>query len=603
MKIPSDNAANIHATRAGILRALGLRPGQTFTAQVVTHTPDGLTQLRIGSQQISLNLPSKPQIGVMLQFLFHSGGAKPQIQLMGEISKEGKLLQGGQQSQIANRGANLAQGTNTPNPPPATAPTTPTTQQAIIQQTLTNQPPPNQQAQIAQNTIIAQSANSQPHSPSQLQPQPQTTPQSAQSPNAGTIAQTNNNIPISPTMQAKLQLLPGQIISAKIIGQNQNGQTILSINQHQFTAPTNINAQTGSIAQFLVHDNGGKISLILSESNPNILNQTQGKVGGQTQINNNAQNIAMPTPNPLSQAISSAIPALVARQDSISALIANLLNLQKQNIRFDINIDKAIRALINAQTSFDAKALNGQSLKQAILQSGNFFENILAKSDMATRQNLMQGDIKSLLLALRSALKKWAGEPYGPFKPDANHPPAPSKGALPRATRQNLLQLPQTDDAKIIARSLLAQTDSALSRLKLFQISSLPEMAGRGGTGQEINIELLFSHANQNNIIRLQISKDSESNQNPNERGWNIAFAINLKEEGEVGANISFRFGKVGALIWAQKDEFADILDNLLPQLKNELEASGLDIAFLRVKKGTSEKEKQNFGKIMDNIL
>ena len=64
MRIPSDTPANVHATRSGVLKALGLRPGQTFSAQVISHTPDGLTQLQVGSKQISLALPSKPQLGI-----------------------------------------------------------------------------------------------------------------------------------------------------------------------------------------------------------------------------------------------------------------------------------------------------------------------------------------------------------------------------------------------------------------------------------------------------------------------------------------------------------------------------------------------------------
>ncbi len=618
MKIPSDSSANISSTRSGVLRALGLRPGQSFTAQVTANSPDGLTQLKIGSQLISLNLPSKPQIGVMLQFLFQSGGKNPQIALMGELDQNGKLIQPNQHQNISKE----------PKP-------------TITNQTIVKSPTPPNTAQQNIATTPASTLADSPTRPSSTysaqQPNQQQVWQTIQPPNTQAsstqpISQTVSNIPLSPAIQAKLQLLPGQIISAKVTGQSQNGQTNFTIAQQNFTAPIAGNPPIGSNLQFLVHGEAGRVSLQLNETINILTSQAQakpteqiaqtgyGNIGTKTPPlshnpqnkeiiqNIQPQNITNPTASsatsPISQAISTAIPAALARQDSIGALFANLMNLQKQNIKLDQNVKKATQSLINGQIKLDGKSLNGEALKQAIRKSGLFLESLLAGKSQNSLSQISgaQSDIKSLLLLLRSTLIKYLGEQPKQLNLN-NRPPPPLKGALPRALPPNSPQLPDGSNAKTIARTLLSQTDSALSRLRLFQISSLPETIGRSPTSSEINLELPFSYGGESNIIRFQISKDREGNKEKNEDVWSLRFAMNLQELGEVGANISFRQGKIGVIIWAQEEKIAKQLDSLLPELTDSLEALGIKTSFVRVRYGAEETSKKSSGDLVNDLL
>ncbi|MCF6344257.1 MAG: flagellar hook-length control protein FliK [Devosiaceae bacterium] len=593
MKIPSDSSANINSTRSGVLRALGLRPGQSFTAQVISNSPDGLTQLKVGSQQISLNLPSKPQLGVMLKFLFQSGGEKPQITLMGEATSNSKTTQSTQPPQ--------------PN------------------QTTQNQTTQNSATKI---TISTQQANAQINTQQAANPQnPAPQNQVPQSPQAQTS--TTTSVPLPPATQAKLQLLVGQTVSAKVSGTTTNGQTNFTIGSTQFSAPIASNPPIGTVLQFLVKSENGQARLVLSEPNISITQQAQAKPTAQNPYNNQVikntttssttqnlqqnQNIAPPITNPLAQAISSAIPLALAQQDSLTALFANLMGLQKQNIKLEPTVKKAVQQLLDGQLKLDGKTLTGNVIKQAISRSGNFLESALSgkmqsfttspSPSPAQQISLAQGDMKALLLSLRSSLLKWLGEQPASQKTLENQIPPPRKGVLPRASPPNSQRLPEGLDAKNIGAALLRQTDSALSRLRLFQISSLPDQAARSTISNEINLELPFSLGNESNIIRFQIERDGSNKYGNNEQSLSLRFAMNLQSLGEVGANISFRLGKVGAMIWAQEEETAKQLNDMLPELASSLEARGLETNFIRVRHGAPEKDKVKKGDFVNDLL
>ncbi len=597
LKIVSDSSANINSTRSGVLRALGLRPGQSFTAQVISNSPDGLTQLKVGSQQISLNLPSKPQLGVMLKFLFQSGGEKPQITLMSEGASNSKASQPSQSTQPSQ-----------PN------------------QTTQNQVTQNSATKI---TISTQQANTQ-QAPNPQNPNPPNSAQQNQTPQSPQ-AQTSTitSVPLPPATQAKLQLLAGQTVSAKVSGTATNGQTNFTIGATQFSAPIANNPPIGTVLQFLVKSENGQARLVLNVPNIKLAQQAQAKPTTQNPYNNQViqnittssttqnpqQNQTIPPPiaNPIAQAISSTIPLALAQQNSMAALFANLMGLQKQNIELEPSVKKAVQQLLDGQLKLDGKALNGNTIKQAITRSGNFLESALSgktqslltspSSSPAQQISLAQSDMKALLLSLRSSLLKWLGEQPASQKPLENQMPPPRKGVLPRASPPNSQRLPEGLDPKNIGAALLRQTDSALSRLRLFQISSLPDQAARSAISNEINLELLFSLGNESNIIRFQIEKDGGNKNENGEQNWNLRFAMNLQSLGEVGANISFRLGKVGAMIWAQEEETAKQLNDMLPELTSSLEARGLETNFIRVRHGAPEKGGVVKGDFVNDLL
>ena len=591
----------MHTTRSGALQSLGLRPGQTFTAQVLSHTPDGATQLQVGKHQFSLVLPSKVQIGTLLEFLFQSGSAKPQITLLGETTNQ-KPTQNQQQTN--------------PTQQPTTKPTTP--------------PPPQSQPSPQQNS----------------NPQPQT------------------SITLPPATKAALHLYPSQTITATVAGTNPSGQTILQIGQQQFPATLPNNPNIGSNLQFQVQITGDQTRLTLShqpvatppnQSADKSLNQSQ--IAAQSAPPTTKTNTTIPpqaaiNQTAISQAISLAIPSSIARQDSIVALFANLTGLtKKQTQNLPPEIKKLAEKIQNTKLDFDAKLPTGESLKQAIKRSGIFMEATLAKPTKiptsqtpipqattkntnpiaqtqtpttqnkttksptqaatqnpvtqtpTTLSNLAQSDLKALLLLFKSSLTKLTGEQTTPAKPQENRPPIPIKGTIPRTHNFNPKPVSQNQSQQNLTQTLLTQTEAALSRLRLFQITSLPEARSQSqaNAAQELNLEIPFGLNGETGLIKFQISRDDTKALRQGDNGWQLQFAMNLSNLGEVGAAVSFRYNRVNSTIWAKQEETAITLKKMLPELNNSLAAIGLETGSINIRHGAPKPQQTPYPTNTDN--
>ena len=597
MKIPSDSPTTIHTARSGALQALGLRPGQTFTAQVISHTPEGLTNLQVGNQQLSLALPSKAQLGILLKFEFQSGGAKPQIALLGEIPtpKSAAPPPAPLSAEITIKTTNIQ------------TPTQNTTQQQPYQNS-------NPQTSIPTQTQTTSSSNTT---------QTTTTPPPAQAINS----QSNISIPIPPATKAALKLYPSQTISATVIATKPEGQSLIQVGQQQFSVNIPNSPSKGTKFQFQLQTLGEQTRLVMTNpptTNPTLSNITNTSITNpkptpQTtiqDISKSTQQSQVITPtqtapiqNPIAQAISQAIPTNIAKQDSIAALFANIANLTKEMPNLPPAITKSIKQLQTAQLNFDDKMPTAQNLQAAIRQSGVFMESIMANAaqnpsaqNSAALVNTTQSDLKLLLLLFRSTLTKWLGDQSKPQKPDINRPNPPIRGAIPRsnAPPSHSQTQPQTagQSAQNIGNSLLSQSDAALSRLRLFQITSLPEAGARAQalSSQETNLELPFIYNGETNIIRFQLSKDANDNEQQGDNGWQIRFSTYLKEIGEVGADVAFRHRKINATIWADKEETANSLEKTLPLLNQALTNKGLELGSIHIRHGAPKPPVSKYG-------
>ncbi len=595
MKIPSDSPTTIHTARSGALQALGLRPGQTFTAQVISHTPEGLTNLQVGNQQLSLALPSKAQLGILLKFEFQSSGAKPQITLLGEI--------------------------------PTTKPAAPPSAELAIK--TTNIQTPNQkptQHQTYQNPNPRQNPNIQTSTPtiptqttsSSNSPQTTTTPLPAQTTNT----QSNISIPIPPATKAALKLYPSQTISATVIASKSDGQTLLQIGQQQFSVNIPNNPSNGTKFQFQLQNFGDQTRLVMTNpptTNPtqatakptNIsnINITNSKPTPQLQTQNTAQNNTTtqtaPIQNPIAQAISQAIPTNIAMQDSITALFTNIANLTKEMPNLPPTIIKSAKQLQSAQLNFDSKMPTAQNLQTAIKQSGVFMEAVMSNiaqnpnaQNSAILTSTTQSDLKLLLLLFRGTLKKWLGDQSNPQKPNTSRPNPPTKGAIPRSNAPPTQAQTTGQSTQQLGQTLLSQTEAALSRLRLFQMTSLPEASARSQalSSQETNLELPFIYNGETNLIRFQLSKDANNNDLQGDNSWQIRFSTYLEEIGEVGADVAFRYKKINATIWADKEETANSLEKTLPLLNEALTNKGLELGSIHIRHGAPKPTANKYG-------
>jgi hypothetical protein len=314
--------------------------------------------------------------------------------------------------------------------------------------------------------------------------------------------------------------------------------------------------------------------------------------GGSAQPVVAAPAVARPAPLP---SLPLAQPAqAAARQDSIAPLLQNLGALQGKLSSMPQPVAEAAMRLLAARLPLDRGAPNAQMLKAAVEGAG-----VLASPARA----VAGGDVRGALMQLRAGLLAMlGGGEIAPVAPVARRPPPPLRDAQPRAVRAEAPTLTDGTSGRDAARSLLHQTDAALSRLKLTQLASQPADAARAAAAApDFMVELPVVLGHELSLAQLRVQRDGKGKGKAQERGWRVRFAVSFSEIGEVGAQVSLIGKNTNVVIWAAEPRTADALEEMLPELTPALAARGLDVGAVRVRRGVPpDEEPAAAGRLMD---
>ncbi len=284
-----------------------------------------------------------------------------------------------------------------------------------------------------------------------------------------------------------------------------------------------------------------------------------------------------PSPSP-QVALTQMVQQALARQDSVVSLTTALTQVVAR-VALPEPVLKAAQQVLGQRLSLDNGGPDGATLQRAVRSSGIFQEAMLA-GGLAKAAG---GDMKSALLGLQRQLGAWLGD-QAPVEQVRTIPP-PLRGTIPRARADSLPLGELPDDAQVAGKVLLERTDAALSRLRLHQNASLPEPTSRHEAQWSLDLPVVLG--GQQSLLHVQIHRDRDAEAQQNEeRGWQVRFAINLNDMGEVGAQISLRGQATGILLWAERDETTAALAEGVSALRQELEALGLNAGAIVVRNG-----------------
>ncbi len=286
------------------------------------------------------------------------------------------------------------------------------------------------------------------------------------------------------------------------------------------------------------------------------------------------------TPASPQAALNQMVHAAAPRQDSVLSLTAAITAIAGK-VAMPEPVAKAMQQVLAQRLQLDGGRFDGAGLQKAVQQSGIFQEAMLA----AGQPKGALGDMKSSLLGLQRQLLSWIGN-QAPVEQVSNVPP-PLRGQVPRAKAGNSQPRAMPQEPQEAGKVLLERTEAALSRLRLHQHASLPEPATRS-EGAQWSLDLPVIVGGQQALLQMQIHRDAEKDETrPEDRGWQVRFAINLDEAGEVGAQISLRGSTTGVLLWADRAEIADLLSSGLEDLREELSGLGLAAGAVIVRAGS----------------
>ena len=291
-------------------------------------------------------------------------------------------------------------------------------------------------------------------------------------------------------------------------------------------------------------------------------------------------------------ALAQMIHAAVLQQGSVTALTTALTSLAGKVVLPE-PVVKAAQHVLAGRIAIDAPKFDGAALQAAVRGSGIFQEASLAQGQTP----LPQTDMKSALLTLRQTLTTWLGQQ--PSMAAVAQVAPPLRGSIPRARGADPTPIDSDSPPEEIGKHLLERTESALSRTRLLQHASLPDPAVKTA---DWSMDLPVLIGQHQTLMQFQIHRDQHSeSESVSERGWQMRFAINLPNMGEVGAQVSLRAGTTGVMLWASEPGASAALNEEVALLREALDAAHLKLGAVIVRSGEPPATPAPSGHFLDS--
>lgn len=349
----------------------------------------------------------------------------------------------------------------------------------------------------------------------------------------------------------------GQILNATVADRKLSGKAHLRIGNEQLSARSSIPLSTGQA-----------IKLLVLETEPRLIMET----------------IKQPPATP--RAVT--VVKLIRRSLPLQAPIQNTLNKLGQQLtetamsgKIAAEISSASRHQLRITTE-SIPTMNqlsdGRTLKQAILDSGHFFENKLVSK--VINQNPENGtgmpmkqDLKANLLQLLSLITRDEGPVLRQRLPVSTS--ASDKTALvAQDTSENVAaKLTQNKTGLSELRTLV---ESAIARIQLNQSQSVgPQELNTAAWRFEIPVQdkTLLS------AVDIRIAQDEHLKRNTSAQSqWSIVLRINHVRLGIVQANINILNTEVSVTFYAEKTNTGKLITNHQSRLFKAINKAGLNL-------------------------
>lgn len=300
---------------------------------------------------------------------------------------------------------------------------------------------------------------------------------------------------------------------------------------------------------------------------------------------------------------------LPARAESVGGLLAGLAATQSRLGDVPQPVVAVMRQVLEQQLTLGREKLTGKRLQQALQQAGlsaDGGDGDAVKLGMGGQRGAGPGDeLRQNLSQLRAQLSRWLGqEETQPVAPVMRQP-VPQRAGPPRAGRIEIPQPPlETADPKDLGRRLLEQTDEALNHLRPSN-NATPERAQREAQAQPPRAEwtgaLPMFLGHEAGIAQFHVSRDGGGDVSAASRAWQVRFAINFSAIGEVGAHVLMRGKRASVMIWAERDDTAEALEAMLPELDAAFAQAGIHSGSIQCRRGLPKPPPIATGGLVDS--
>ncbi len=274
--------------------------------------------------------------------------------------------------------------------------------------------------------------------------------------------------------------------------------------------------------------------------------------------------LALPDKTPVlsEQSINHLLKQLLPMQAS-PAVLFNQLQLTLPDLQNSASVAETLKQLaqeILAAIPPQTQLSEPEQIKRSIDQSGLFLEAKLAEMLSGQGGAALQEDMKAKLVKFVALLK---------LEITAQTQPGSEK------------------HSGEILKELLQKADSALAKLTLDQINSLPK---DDLPKQTWSLELPFFFQDLAHSLQIEIQQDKPGGKHNNresaQKNWAVSITLNPPELGTIHCRISCYDGAVNTRFWSENPATVANIADHLDYLKNQFELKGLTTGFMEAQQG-----------------
>ena len=313
---------------------------------------------------------------------------------------------------------------------------------------------------------------------------------------------------------------------------------------------TTANHASGASATYTAVVSDGKQQFTLTTQHPLKAGETlQVVIDKSNQLQLLPSQRTSPTEATLTDSLKQSLPKQITAQE-MSSMIRQLTALTQSGQALPEKVNTALEQLVRQLPNLQTVTQSGESIKQAIQNSGLFSEHNLAQ-----KVNL-NTDLKLNLSRLESAV---------------------STSAQQGST--NVTSNASTNSAQ----PALNMVSGAIERITTGQVRHLIESAQQDGSILPLSVEIPIKDGRSSSVVNLHIDKDQTQDQQveAHNRRWLVQLKFDFEETGRFEARTSIQGQKVGIIFAVEQAPTERMIREKLDDLRSNLRSKKVEIETL----------------------
>ncbi len=416
-----------------------------------------------------------------------------------------------------------------------------------------------------------------------------------------------NSYPAQPSTLNKdiNQLQTGQILKAVVVKLNSEKVLFELIEPKRsitLEASANSSLKQGQILSLQVVKLGPPLSLNVLDNNNTLMKSTN--------------------------TLNAALRVVIPKQTSMSQLLSNLHYLSIPNAKLNKTFPQQIldlsRVVFQRLPGIgDIKTATG--IKNALMSSGIFLEQQL-QNTILNNSNIIKTDTRTSLLRLATSIRSLLSESSSlsdkastlTQKLGSSLALQNSSSAIKNQLTNNTTLIPHTlkqqhtlnelqrsptnlaniQHTNLALNELLRNIETSLAKIQHNQLQHfIPDEQSKTNWFFDLPIR----REDGSDLFRFKFSQNNSSNKTKENNEWSVTLSFDLERLGLISVQIYLRDNKIGATVWAKKQDTYQLFNQHISSLQKQMEDSGISVSTIRCNKGDIPKaETSNSTNILD---